>query len=209
MDILSRIRFESKTAPGVAVTFRRSSVIARDRFLEAASAQRTRVRELYRERKPLDDEYRAAIAKAQAAAKSAVDQLIEAEGITRQAAEARVPVKPDISDEKFERWVDLTDEIQRLERDGSGRATLRSLLVSIEGFTIDGRVPGAAELIEEADCALTDELVQAANEIAQLSPAERGESPWPGISARAAAGPKKDTNAPPASSEADPGSTAG
>lgn len=209
MDILTRIRFESKVCPGLVATFRRASAAARSRVLENASSQRARIRELVRERQPVDDEYRAAIKKAQTSAKVEVDRLIEAESLTRQEAETRVPVHPEIADDRFAEWVRLTDEIGRLEKEGVGWATLGGMLVSIEGFTLDGHVPTAGELIEEADCALTDELVQAANEIAGLTPTERGESPWPGISAQAAAGPKSDTTAPLAGSAPGPGSTAG
>ncbi|MEN6533680.1 MAG: hypothetical protein ABFD89_08455 [Bryobacteraceae bacterium] len=195
MDTLTRIEFHSKVVPGAVATFRRASATSRARFLDILAESRVRIRDLYRQRKPLDEEFGAARTKANTEAKAEVDRLIEAEGVTRAEAEARVPVKVDFPDEKFVEWSDFTDEISRLERQTGGWGTLRSLLVSIEGYTLGGKVPTAEELIAEAPCELTDELVSAANEIASLSPTERGESPWPGTSVQAAAGPKSDTTA--------------
>ncbi|MEN6537859.1 MAG: hypothetical protein ABFD60_11315 [Bryobacteraceae bacterium] len=204
MDVLTRIEFHSKVAPGAVATFRRASATSRARFLDTLAESRVRIRDLYRQRKPLDDEFQAERSRAMAEAKIEVDQLIEAEGITRADAEARVTVKTNFPDDKFLEWSDLTDEITRLERQSGGWGTLRSLLVSIEGYTLGGKTPTAEELIAEAPCELTDELVTAANEIASLSPTERGESPWPGTSAQAAAGPKSDTTA--AAAESTPAS---
>jgi hypothetical protein len=199
MDILTRIEFHSKVCPGVVATFRRTSAASRARYLDSMGAYRARARELRRARKPLDDQYQAAIEKARAAAKVEVDRLIEAQGVTREAAEQRVQVRVNFSE--FEQWAEQTEEINRLESNASDWCGLRSVLVSIQGYTLAGKEPTAEELIAEAPLELTDELAKAAGEISTLSPIERGESPWPGISAKAAAGPNPSTTAAPAASE--------
>jgi len=204
MDILTRIQYESKVVPGAVATFRRASAATRAVFLRSQAQHRAEIREIVRERKPLDDAWSEVLKKARAQAKVEVDRLMtEDAALTRQDAEARVKVSDylDFPDDQFVERAESLDRQEVIERDGMGWSTLRSMLVSIDGYTIDGRVPGADLLIAEAPMELTDELVRVANEIAGLGATERGESPWPGISAKAEAGPKSNSTVPPVEGE--------
>ncbi len=200
MDILTKFEFQSKVIPGAVVVFRRVTVGSRARYFESLTGYRTKLRELHRKRKPLQDALEAAQEAARAIAKVEVDRLIEAESITREEAEKRVPLAVDFPEDQFFEWADLTDEIARVERDGSGISGLRGQFVSIDGYTMDGNVPTVDELIDGGPQEFVDELVKTANEIAGLSAIERGESPWLGTSQPPVDGPKSDSNAESAAS---------
>ncbi len=193
MDILTKFEYHSKVIPGAVVVFRRVTVATRARYFESLTGFRSKLRELHRKRKPLADALEAAQEAARAVAKVEVDRLIEAESITREEAEKRVPLDVKFPDDQFLDWADLTDEITRVERDGSGIAGLRGQFISITGYTLNGKVPTVDEIIEDGPQELTDELIKTANEIAGLSATERGESPWPGTSQPPVVGPKNDS----------------
>lgn len=193
MDFLSRIQFESKVIPGAVVTFKRVTATTRATFTQALAKYRVLLREIQRQRKPLDDAYNAAMKTAKASAKIEVDRLIEAENTTREEAEKRVPLQIDFPDNQFAEWADSLDRQRQVERDAMGLCGLRAQFVSITGYTIQGEIPNIETLIDEAADEFTAELVDAANGIAGLSPTERGESPWPGTSPRVVDGPKPST----------------
>lgn len=197
MDYSPEITIESKVLPGVRFILHRMTVPRRARLHQEIAGIRERVREIQRERKPLDDEYRAAAEKARAAAKLAVDKLV-AEGLTREEAEQQAPVHLDFPEDKLAAWSDSLMVQKRMEEDGVGIATLRALLVGIEGFTIAGEVPGVDRLIEKGPDELVDEMARAADKVAALAPGDRGNSLWPGTSEPAEAGPIASTIAPPA-----------
>jgi hypothetical protein len=205
MELLSKITFNSQALPGVVVVFRRPTAITRAAFLAGQAKQRIAIREIQRQRKPLDLQYDEALAKAKAAAKVEVDALITSEGISRQQAEERIV---DFTGMYLQfradnpEWADLADAQMRLQHDGEGWARLRAMLISVDGLVIDGEpVTTADQVIEQAPPALTDELIEASEQIAGLSPTERGESPWLGTSPKADPKPPNDTIAIPADSE--------
>jgi hypothetical protein len=207
VNIQTRFRFESKLMPGVVVIFRRFSVTARAAFNESLSAQRAQVREIQRLRKPLDDEYRAAIDKDNARRKPEVDKLVEA-GTPRDKAEKQVPPNVEFPDDKFIEWAASRDEQTCIERDGVGRAAFKAVFVSIEEFQIDGRIPTAEQIVDEAPDVFTDELAEAADKVMGLSPGDSGESLWRGTSEQPEAGTPLTTTASPAESAPDAGLTA-
>jgi hypothetical protein len=194
MDYTPHFTIDSAVLPGVSYTLHRMTVPRRAQIHAAIGETLKQIREIQRERKPLDDEYRAAYDKATAAAKAEVDKLV-ADGLTREEAEGRVPVTVDFPDEKYTEWARSIEVQRRLEKDGLGTAYARALLVSIAGFTIGGAVPSLDQLIAEGPPELVDEIAEAAQKVAELSPSDRGNLLWPGTSKPPGAGPTTITDA--------------
>lgn len=195
MDYQPTITVESKVLPGVRYTLHRTTAPRRARFQESVQEYRAQVREIQRQRKPLDEEYQKALDAALAVAKVEVDQLV-AEGMTREDAEARVRVDIKLPDDKYTEWADSIEEQRRIEKYAIARATLRALFVGIEGFTIGGAVPTVDMLIDSGPDELADELAEAAERVMALKPSDSGNLQWPGTSEPAAAGPTSDSTAP-------------
>lgn len=199
MDYSPKITVESKVLPGVSFTLHRMTVARRAQIHAAIAGIRAQIRDLQRERKPLEDEYRKVLEAAQAAAKAEVDKLVS-EGMTREEAEARVPLDVQFPEDKAAALSDSLVVQRRLERDGIGGAYARALLVSVGCLTIDGETPTVGRVLEEGPIELVDEVAAAAQKVAELSPGDRGNSLWPGTSAPAEAGPQTDTAATSAAS---------
>jgi hypothetical protein len=205
MDLITKFEYQSKVIPGVTAIFRRFTAASRGMFEQSLGRHRARLRELRCQQAPPEKAYQEAVEKARVAAKIEIDKLMEAEGITRSDAEARITPHVEFPDDQLAALFDLSSQIQRFERDSIGQAGLRAQLVSITGLTLDGvACVDADTLICEAPDTLTDELIDVADQIARLSPTERGESPWPGTSPLMEAGPALDTTATPAGSSPPP-----
>jgi hypothetical protein len=204
-DLISRITYESKIAPGAVVTFRRPTAASRAVFLQAQAATLAKVREIQRQRKPLDDEHRKALKAHEAELLTRVDAMIEAEGITRQDAESRVEMDRLRFHFEFRadhpEWGDSIDLQGIIEHDGIGWARLRQMVVGVEGLSVDGEpVTTADGIIERCHPSLADELIKEAERIAGLSATERGELLPPGTSLPLADGASPSTTATPAES---------
>ena len=137
MDYQPTITVESKVLPGVRYTLHRTTAPRRARFQESVQEYRAQVREIQRQRKPLDEEYQKALDAALAVAKVEVDQLV-AEGMTREDAEARVRVDIKLPDDKYTEWADSIEEQRRIEKSS------RISGINSKGFWGKYSVPSAA-----------------------------------------------------------------
>jgi len=197
MDFQTKIPVDSKILPGVTFTLRRLSFNRRTAFHLALANYSAKLRDIRRERKPLDAEYQAAAEKAKAATEPEVQKLVDA-GTPRVEAEKKVPIgKIDFPDERFEQWAALMDAEQKLDRAEMTPALIRTCFVGIEGFSQDGRVPATAdELLEDAPPELVEEIAKASDWVMGLPADQQGNLRWPGTSDKAEAGPETVTTAP-------------
>lgn len=206
MDFPSRITFNSKVVPGAVVTFRRATATNRAAYLESGAKYRAELRAVRHEGKATLEAYDAALKKAKAEAKTRVDALIEAEGITREEAEKRewdaiafflgyVAEHPE--------YAELSENIAELAALADGVPTLRALFVRIEGVTVGGHEPTIDEILTACPDSLIKELMDAAQKIAALDPTERGELLWPTTSPAVEDGPSQSTTAASAESKAE------
>lgn len=173
-------RFDSAKCPGVKFVLRKMTRRRVDDLDSLLSEPRARLRGIFAEFNLLDKERTEAVKTAEAEAAPERQRLIS-EGATKAEAEKSVPLKLDFPDEKFAKWAELYNQIQRIERQEIKPAVAQFCLARIEGLEVeyvkedgtDATAPATVELISRyGPDELYDEIVAASEKECGLSQEE-------------------------------------
>jgi hypothetical protein len=188
MRIESFHRVLSKISPDVVYILKKMNVRRRDRLEEIRAPFQEKMRPLREEFAPLHKQYADAWKAAKSVNKIEREQAIK-EGMPEAEALEKFPYGAiDFADEKFQRWAELKDRIDKIDRMEQTPAAVAFVLVRIEGLELvndEGEiVPSTLDNLREYG---SDELyLELANEVAKelgLLEEERKNSGSPFISA--------------------------
>lgn len=147
---------------GVAFVLRKMNVFRRDELEEIKVPFIEKARPLREELEPLIEAYQKAIDAAKALVHPDRDKLI-ADGMPKEEAEKKIPLGK-IDFPEFKRWLELTNQLNKIDRAEQTPAMIRYVLVRIEGLEIDGEEATFDTLLKAG----TDELyAELANEVAR------------------------------------------
>ncbi len=146
---VSTERVASKTHEGVTLVMKRMSVARRTELERLQASARLRMRGLQRQLAPLSREF----SEAAATAKKAGGALV-------------------FPDDKSTRLIELSDEIERIDREEMAPVAVSYFVEGIEGLTIDGEAATTDKLIALGPYDLYLEALERVTADMSLSPAE-------------------------------------
>jgi hypothetical protein len=189
MNYESRKTFPSTSLAGVSFTLLKINVRRRLAFNLLMAKKFEALREIYKRRKPFDDEYRAVIKAAREKARPEIEALMEAESISREEATKKAKVTLEFPEDKLEQMLTITNEAQEYDARECTPDMVKFFLQKIEGLEIDGAPATADSLIDSGPDDLYQEVAQAISGQLGLTNTEKENLTLAGTSEPPAGGP--------------------
>ena len=161
MNYESRRTFPSASLEGVSFTLLKINVKRRLAFNLLMAKKFQALREIYKRRKPFDEEYKAAVKVAREQARPEIEALMAAESLTREEATKRSKIKLEFPEDKMEQIMTITQEAQEYDAGECTPDMVKFFLQEITGLSIDDQPATADLLISDGPDDLYQEIAQA------------------------------------------------